>query len=323
LRPRPHAGDQPFACAPDSIDRPVGAVLTHLSIDTIRRAAQGELAQRDQVALAEEVAHRALGLCRQIHLAVAQAVQQFLGRQIDERHFVSAIEHAIGHRLPHANAGDAPDHVVHAFQMLHVDGRVHVDARVQQFLHVLPAFRVTRALDVRMREFVDEQQLRFAREGGVEVELRQHLSAIVDARKRQGFEAVEQRKCFLAAMRFDHADDDIAPVSLRPARGLQHRVGLAHARRCAEEQFQAPAPALLLFALELVEQVIGVGAGHRHCSSWLSCVHGLAASSARLSFSTFTRGSPMIPNWRPAVACATSASTWVTVMPRAFATRVT
>src|SRR5690348_17392616 len=44
-------------------------------------------------------------------------------------------------------------------------------------------------------------------------------------------------------------------------------------------------------------------------------------SSIRLSFSTFTRGSPRIPNWRPEVARSTSRVTASTDIPRARATR--
>src|SRR5262245_44653455 len=47
----------------------------------------------------------------------------------------------------------------------------------------------------------------------------------------------------------------------------------------------------------------------------------LCPSSARLSLSTFTRGSPRKPSWRPSVAAATSALTFRGSRPRAFATR--
>src|SRR6185312_11553732 len=46
-----------------------------------------------------------------------------------------------------------------------------------------------------------------------------------------------------------------------------------------------------------------------------------AASSARLSSSTLTRGSPSTPNWRPSVCRATSACTCATSSLRALATR--
>ena len=43
-------------------------------------------------------------------------------------------------------------------------------------------------------------------------------------------------------MRLDHAGDDVAPLGLGSAGGDQHGVGLADARRGAQEDLQAPAP---------------------------------------------------------------------------------
>lgn len=47
------------------------------------------------------------------------------GHQLD---FVSILEHQIRHRFPNSNAGDLAGVVVQAFQMLHVQGGVNVDA---------------------------------------------------------------------------------------------------------------------------------------------------------------------------------------------------
>jgi hypothetical protein len=112
LRPRPDAHEQPLARLPDALDRAIGTVLAHLRVDAVGRAPQRELAQRDQVALAEEVAHRTLGLLREIHLAVAHPLEQFLCGQVHQRDLVGRVEHTVGHRLPHANAGDRAHHVV-------------------------------------------------------------------------------------------------------------------------------------------------------------------------------------------------------------------
>ena len=123
--------DQPFTRLPDPADRLVRAILAHLRIDTIRRAAQRKLTQRDQIALAKEIANGVLGLLRHIHLAIAHAVEQLFRGKIDERDFVGEIEDAIGHGLPDPNTGDLPDDIVETFQMLDVDGRVDVYTRVE------------------------------------------------------------------------------------------------------------------------------------------------------------------------------------------------
>jgi hypothetical protein len=253
FRTGPDAHQQPLARLPDMLDRTVGAIFAHLRIDTIGGTPQRQLAQRDQVAFAKEVAHRALGLLRQIHLAVAHPVEQFFGGQIDQRHFVGAIEHAVGHRLPHADARDLADHVVQTLQMLHVDGGVHVDARIEQFIDVLPALRMARAGDVRMCEFVDENQLRLALERGVEIELAELAAAIRDARKRQHVEPFEQRSGFAAAMRLGNADHYVDAFFLAPRGGQQHRIGFADTRRRAEKHLQPAALAPLFFTLQLAE----------------------------------------------------------------------
>ena len=49
------------------------------------------------------------------------------------------IQHAIRNRLPNLGAGDLADRIRPAFHVLNVEGGKDVDARVEQFLHILPA----------------------------------------------------------------------------------------------------------------------------------------------------------------------------------------
>ena len=60
--------------------------------------------------------------------------------------------------------------------------------------------------DVGVRELVDQQQRRLARERGVEVELRQRAVAVRHLLQRQALEAGEQRLGLGAAVRLDDAD---------------------------------------------------------------------------------------------------------------------
>ena len=105
-------------------------------------AAQGNLAQRDQVALAEEVLRRLFGLARRVDFAGSQAGGQFVGGHVDQDNLVCSVQYFVGHCLMHADAGDGTNGAIEAFQMLNVERGPNVNASVQQFLHVLPALGV-------------------------------------------------------------------------------------------------------------------------------------------------------------------------------------
>ena len=167
----------------------VFAVIPHLLFDALRGAAQAQLAQRDQIALAEEIADRALGLLRQIDLAFPEPLEQLVRRKIDELDLVGLVKDGIGNGLGNLNLGDAGDDVLEAFQMLHVDRGVDVDAGIEQFLDIVPALGMTRTRRIGMRQLVDDDQRRLAPERRIEIEFTQLRSAILDRLQRQYFES--------------------------------------------------------------------------------------------------------------------------------------
>jgi hypothetical protein len=143
-----------------------------------------QLAQCDQVALAEEVLDRPLSLVRDVDLAFLESLQQFIGRQVDDGHLVGVIEDGVGNRLPHPYSRDLSDDVVQAFQMLDVDRGEDVDAGVEQLLHVLPALVVSAARDVGMGQFVDNERRGPARQRGVKIEFGELVAAVFDFFRR-------------------------------------------------------------------------------------------------------------------------------------------
>jgi hypothetical protein len=64
------------------------------------------------------------------------------GGDVDQLDLLGTAHHLVGHRLPLCDAGDPLHHVVERLQMLDVHCGQHGDARVEQFLDVLPAFGV-------------------------------------------------------------------------------------------------------------------------------------------------------------------------------------
>ncbi len=114
-----------------------------------------------------------------------QPLEKIVRREVDQLDFVRFLEDVIRDRLADRDRGDLRDDVVEAFEVLDVDGRVDVDAGGQEILDVLPPLGVGRALGVRVGQFVDEDQLRVAGQGGFEVELGEHRAAAGDLPPRQ------------------------------------------------------------------------------------------------------------------------------------------
>ena len=155
--------------------------LEKLVVDALGGAAQRQLAQRRQVARREVVLERALGLLRDIDLALLQPLDQVVRREVDELDVVGAVEDRVRHGLAHADAGDLRDDVVQALDVLDVERGVDVDAGGQQLLDIEIALGMAAARRVGVGELVDQDELRPAREDGVEVHLLERAALVVDA----------------------------------------------------------------------------------------------------------------------------------------------
>jgi hypothetical protein len=123
--------------------RGVDAFLLHVVFEVLLAhlgdLAQGHLAQRDQVALTEELAECPLGAVGRINVAVLHALPQRVRRHVDQLDLVGRVEDAIGDALAHLDAGDVLDEIGQAFHVLDVDGADDRDPGVQKLLHILPA----------------------------------------------------------------------------------------------------------------------------------------------------------------------------------------
>ena len=81
-----------------------------------------------------------VGLLGHIDLALAQACQQFHGRQIDQLNLMDFIENAVRDRLAHDDAGNLGDDIIETFQMLDVNRSVDINASGKQLFDILIAF---------------------------------------------------------------------------------------------------------------------------------------------------------------------------------------
>ena len=171
-------GEHPLRGRPGPGDAGAAHPVAHVGVDMGGRAAERDLAQCGEVALAEEAVERAGGVVGAVDLALLQAGPQLGRGDVDQFDLVGHLEHAVRQRLGRADAGDAGDVVVEALEVLDVERAPDVDAGGEQFGDVLPALGVAAAGGVGVREFVDEQQPGAARQGGVEVELLERLAAV-------------------------------------------------------------------------------------------------------------------------------------------------
>ena len=227
------ADQHPLTGRPRAGNRMLAHMRQQLLVDALGGAAQRQLAQRRQIAGREKVANRALGLLRHIDLALVQALDQILGREVDDFDVVGLVEHAVGHGLAHADSGDPGDHVVEALDMLDVQRREHVDAGGDQLLDIEIALGMAAARSIGVRQFIDKNELRAALQDRVEIHFGQEVALVLDLLPRNRLETVEQRLGLAPAMRLDDADDDIrtlAQLGLRRS-AASHRSCRPRARR--------------------------------------------------------------------------------------------
>ena len=171
---------------------------------------------------------------------------------------------------------------------------------VEQLLDVLPALLVARAGHVGVRELVDQGHLRAAGQHGVDVHLGEGGAAVGELAARARPPGPSSMLGGVpAAVGLDEPDHDVGAALGAAVALAEHRVGLADPGCCTEVDPQLAArhdrtlPAL------------------RRAQASAAA----AASRARLSSSTLTRGSPRKPSVRPWVCSATSARTAARAQP--------
>ena len=134
--------DHTFARLPGARDALLFSVALKSFVDLVGGPQQGELAQGGEVAEPEVVAECGVDLLGGVHVAVRQPSAKRLGSHVDQLDLVGAADDRVGDPLLLGDTGDLLDHVVERLEVLDVDGRDDVDARVEQVLDVLPAFLV-------------------------------------------------------------------------------------------------------------------------------------------------------------------------------------
>ena len=169
----------------------------------------------------------------------------------------------VGHGLMDLDADDAAHHIVQTLQVLDVERGPHLDTRLQQLLHILPALGVARAGNIAVRQLVQQQHIRVACQCGIQIELGQLLAQVVQRAPRQQLQVMQLLLGLGAAMCFHQPHQHAAPGQPLTLRGRQHGVGLAHSGVGAEVDAQLAPPGLGLLGLQLGHEDIGIRARRR------------------------------------------------------------
>src|SRR5664279_3814534 len=197
-------------------------------VDVLRRLAERELAQGLEVLLAEEILEGDESLRRWIHLALLQAVAELGHGKIHVHDGVRLADDAIGDALLHLQAGCGLHDVLHALEVLHVDGRHHRNARREKVFHVLPPLLVLAAQRVRVRQLVHDRDLGLSREDGLEIHLLEDGALVGHEPSRNDFEVRDARGRLRPAVRFDETHDDVdSPIAHR-MRIVEHPVPVSY-----------------------------------------------------------------------------------------------
>jgi hypothetical protein len=157
-----------LAGSPGAGDGVRAHVGEELGVDAGGGAAEGEFAEGCQVAGGEVVVERAARGLADVDLALAQALHQVVGGDVDHLDVVGAVDDGDGDGLLDADAGDLGDDVVEALDVLDVERGVDVDAGGEEFFDVEVALGVAAVGGVGVGELVDEGEGGLADEEGVE-----------------------------------------------------------------------------------------------------------------------------------------------------------
>ncbi len=124
--------EEPGSGLPDLGDRVGGAEVAGILADAFGGEAEGKFAERGEVAFTEEVPGGLGGAVGKVDLAGAEAVEEFVGRKVDEFD-AGLVEDGVGDGFVNGGAGDLADGFGAAFDMLDVEGGVDVDAGIEEF----------------------------------------------------------------------------------------------------------------------------------------------------------------------------------------------
>jgi len=107
-------------------------------------------------------------------------------REIGHYDFVGASQDPIRNSFPNLNSGNTLHRRIHALEMLNVHRGDHVYFGVEQLQNIFIALAMFAAFDIGVREFIDECDLRLARDNRVDIHLFEDRSFVFELFSRHG-----------------------------------------------------------------------------------------------------------------------------------------
>src|ERR1700691_4047092 len=139
---------------------------------------------------------------------------------------VDALHHPVGDRFADLHAGSLQYGRAKALNVLDVHRGKDIDPSGEQLHHIFKSLGVPAAVDVRMRQFVDQDDTRLASEDAVHVHLFTHCPLEFELAQRNLLELAGELHDTLAAVAIHYADGNLFAAA-RTAYGLaDHAVGL-------------------------------------------------------------------------------------------------
>ncbi len=169
-----HPGNIQVSIAPETFGRYIALDRDHrldqqAHVDALGGEAQRKFAQGGEVSLAKKIIFGVSRAVAQIDFSFAQAVAKRLRSDVNEFDFIGEVDDRIGDGFLHGRSRDLSHRVGATFDVLDVQRSVNVNTGSKQLEHILIALRVPRGRRVGVSEFVDQHELRLAREKALQV----------------------------------------------------------------------------------------------------------------------------------------------------------
>jgi len=128
--------------------------ILHLFFYPQRHFLQSQLTQLKNILGSKEIIQCCLNLFRTIDLSRFQTGNQFFCRQVNIHHLIRFLKHTVGHPFFHFNPRNLLHFFIHAFDVLNIDCRNHIDSFIQQCHYILPTFLIQTSFHIGMCQFI-------------------------------------------------------------------------------------------------------------------------------------------------------------------------